>query len=150
MEPQRSVAGDLRSSGASCPEGRAVDRQHLDQGPARGCGRKRGAEAQATGRSRGGRTTKIHGICDGEGRLFRFLLTPGNVADIAAAYALAPMLPAQGCLIGDAGYDAQHLRQDLAFRGTATVIPTNSTRKHQWPINRETCYTKRLEHLPHL
>jgi transposase len=125
-------------------EGCAVDRQHLDQGPARGGGRKRGAAAQAVGRSRGGRTTKIHGICDGEGRLFRFLLTPGNIADITAAYKLAPMLPSQGCLIGDAGYDAQHLRQDLAFRGTATVIPTNPTRKYQWPINRETYKRRNL------
>jgi putative transposase len=54
------------------------------------------------------------------------------------------MLPSQGCLIGDAGYDAQQLRQDLAFRGTATVIPTNPTRKHQWPINRETYKRRNL------
>ena len=92
---------------------------------------QRAAAAEKGGRGagnrllRGGRTTKIHAICDGEGRLFRFLLTPGNVADITAAYELVPLLPSQGCLIGDAGYDAQQLRQDRAFRGTATVIPTN-------------------------
>jgi transposase len=38
-------------------------------------------------------------------------------------------------MIGDMGYDALKLRQDLAFRGTATVIPTNPTRKHHWPID---------------
>ncbi len=96
---------------------------------------KRGATAQAIGRSRGGRTTKIHAIGDGKGRLFGFLLTPGHWADVTAAYDLTAQLPARGCLIGDTGYDARKLRQDLAFRGIATAIPTHPTRKHQWPID---------------
>jgi hypothetical protein len=37
--------------------------------------RERGAAAQAIGRSRGGRTTKIHVICDGEGRPRAFCLS---------------------------------------------------------------------------
>ena len=74
--------------------------------------------------------------------MFRFFLTPGNIADITAAYQLAAGLPSNGCLIGDAGYDALRLRQELAFHGTATVIPTIETRKHQWPLDRET-YTAR-------
>ena len=69
--------------------------------------------------------------------MFRFLLTPGNVNDITAAYELAPQLPSKGCLIGDTGYDARQLRQDLAFRGTATVIPTNPANKYKWPIDLE-------------
>jgi putative transposase len=64
-------------------------------------------------------------------------LTPGNVADVTASYELAAKLPSNGCLIGDMGYDATQLRQNLAFRGTATVIPTNPTRKHQWSIDWE-------------
>ena len=42
------------------------------------------------------------------------------------------------------GYDARKLRVDLAFRGTATVIPTNPTHKHQWYINRETYKNRNL------
>jgi hypothetical protein len=38
-------------------------------------GGKGGACQQAIGRFRGGRTTKIHGIIDSQGRLFRFRLT---------------------------------------------------------------------------
>jgi transposase len=105
-------------------------------------GGKEGAKAQAIGRSRGGRTTKIHAVADSEGRLFRFSLTPGNVADITAAYELITDLPDKGCLIGDMGYDARKLRQALAFRGIASVIPTNPTHQTQWPINLET-YKKR-------
>jgi len=97
-----------------------------------------GAAKQAIGRSRGGRTTKIHGIADSQGRLFRFSLSAGNVADTTAAYDLVAQLPPDGCLIGDMGYDAKKLRVELAWQGTASVIPTNPTHKHQWFINRET------------
>ena len=37
---------------------------HLDQGAPLGGGRKRGEKSQAIGRSRGGRTTKIHALTD--------------------------------------------------------------------------------------
>jgi hypothetical protein len=74
-------------------------------------------------------------MADSQGRLFRFSLT---AADITAAHELAAKLPSNGCLIGDMGYDAKKLRVDLALRGTASVIPTNPTHKHQWYINRET------------
>jgi hypothetical protein len=77
-------------------------------------GGKGGAQKQAIGRSRGGRTTKIHGVIDSQGQLFRFILTPGNIADITAAHELAPKLPSNGCLIGDMGYDAK----------TSTAKPT--------------------------
>jgi transposase len=107
-------------------------------------GGKGGASKQAIGRSRGGRTTKIHGVTDSQGRLFRFSLTAGNIADITAAHELAAKLPSNGCLIGDMGYDAKKLRVDLAFRGTASVIPTNPTHKHQWHINRETYKARNL------
>jgi putative transposase len=66
------------------------------------------------------------------------------IPDITAAPELATNLPSNGCLIGDMGYDAKKLRVDLAFRGTATVIPTNPTHKHQWYINRETYKARNL------
>ena len=42
------------------------------------------------------------------------------------------------------GYDALKLRQDLAFQGTASVIPTNPTRKQAWPIDLETYKERNL------
>jgi transposase len=144
LEPTRPVPGHLRYFGADRAQGYAVDRQHLDQGAAIGWRRKRGPAEQAIGRSRGGRTTKIHAITDSQGRLFRFSLTPGNVADITEAYRLAEQLPSNGCLIGDMGYDALELRQQLAFRGTASVIPSQPTRKHPWPLDTETYKERNL------
>jgi transposase len=55
-----------------------VDRQHPHQSPSRRRRRKRGAFHHAIGRSRGGRTTKIHALTDDLGRPPSFLITPGN------------------------------------------------------------------------
>ena len=42
------------------------------------------------------------------------------------------------------GYDALELRQQLAFRGTACVIPSQPTRKHPWPLDAETYKERNL------
>ena len=47
-------------------------------------GGKRGEKNQAIGRSRGGRTTKIHALTDAECRPLSFTLTGGQVADCRA------------------------------------------------------------------
>jgi transposase len=89
-----------------------------------------GASEQAIGRSRGGRTTKIHGVADSQGRLFRFTLTAGNIADITAAHGLAAKLPSNGCLIGDMGYDATNRARtwrSAARRRSFRPIPPTST-----------------------
>jgi transposase len=82
------------------------------------------AHAQAIGRSRGGRTTKIHAVIDGRGRPIAFTLTPGQRGDAPAAPALLDLLPAAALCIADAGYDSGALRQRLLDRGTLPVIPT--------------------------
>jgi hypothetical protein len=58
--------------------------QHDSQGASFGGGRKRGAEAHAIGRSRGGRTTKIHAIADSCGRPIAFEVTPGHSVTFAS------------------------------------------------------------------
>ena len=101
-------------------------------------GRERGASAQAVGRSRGGRTTKIHALTDAQGRPCAFLLTPGNVADISVAQQLLAALPATALLLGDKGYDANSLRLMLQERGTKAVIPSTAARKQPFPLDRKT------------
>ncbi len=51
-------------------------------------------ENQALGRSKGGVTTKIHALVDALGNPLRFLLTPGQVHDLAGADALLPQMTA--------------------------------------------------------
>jgi hypothetical protein len=49
----------------------------------------KGALAQAIGRSRGGRTTKIHAVVDCLGRLIAFEVTPGQLGDVRVAGSLS-------------------------------------------------------------
>ena len=51
-------------------------RQHLHQSAGFGLWQKKGARAQAIGRSRGAWTTKIHALTDVVGRPFALMLTP--------------------------------------------------------------------------
>jgi len=66
-----------------------------------------------------------------------FQLTGGNIADIAAAAPLLQATAPSAWLIGDKGYDADHLRALLDDRGTIAVIPNKSNRKRRFPFDAE-------------
>jgi len=68
------------------------------QGASVGGGRKRGAQQQAIGRSRGGRTTKIHAAVDESGRPRRLILGPGHRGDAPVGVALVATLRPARCL----------------------------------------------------
>jgi len=113
------------------------DRQHAHQG-APLCGRrKRGIFRQAIGRSRGGRTTKIHALTDAAGRPHVLLLSPGNTNDIALAPALIAAVGPIKRLIADKAYDANRLRQLLADQGAKAVIPSTASRNRPIPYNKK-------------
>ena len=57
-------------------------------------------EDQAIGRSRGGRSTKIHALVDALGNPLALLLTPGQAHDLVGADALLPQMAAD-LLIAD-------------------------------------------------
>jgi transposase len=123
------MAGDLRSLGQLRQGQRDfVDRLHLHQGASLRERRKRGEHDQAIGRSRGGRTTKIHALSDPDCRPCAFHLTPGQDADIAAAPALLALAPPICALIADKGYDGDDFRADIVNRGARPVIPNKSNR----------------------
>src|SRR5258708_1540501 len=92
----------------------SLDRRHARQSPSFGSRRKRGDFAQAIGRSRGGRTTKLHGLADDRGRPRVLLLSGGNTNDISLAASLIAAAGRFRRLIADRGYDAGHLRRLLA------------------------------------
>ncbi len=71
------------------------------EGAPLGRGWKRGERCQAIGRSRGGRTTKIHALTDRDWRPIAFLLTGGQVADCTAGAALLRQMPTARILYGD-------------------------------------------------
>ena len=133
--PARALAATVRGPGEIGCDQQRDHRQHDGQGSPL-CGRrKRGALAQAIGRSRGGRTTKIHAVVDDNGRLIAFEITPGQLGDVRAAEALLAPLPAPRSCIADTAYDSDGLRRFLTGRGTQPVIPNNPTRKRFHPFD---------------
>jgi transposase len=96
---------------------------------------QKGALAHAIGRSRGGRTTKIHALTDERGRPLALVLTPGNAHDLAGARDLLAITGAPKRLLADRAYDARSLRDWLAQRGCEAVIPPNPTRKNPHPYD---------------
>ena len=96
----------------------------------------RGEWTQAVGRSRGGRTSKIHCLADHLGRPIAFALTPGNVADITMAVPLLETVAPPPRLIVDKAYDVERLRRWLTERHVKAVIPSTATRTVPFPIDR--------------
>jgi transposase len=133
----RHLAAAICCTGVGGPWRDADDRQHNRQGAPFGRRRKRGADLQAIGRSRGGRTTKIHAVVDGRGRPLAFRITPGQRGDTPVARDLLEPLPPASLCAGDTAYDSDHLRLFLIARGTRPVIPNNPTRKHLHPFDRQ-------------
>lgn len=116
----------------------------MGQGAPLGHRRKRGAQANAIGRSRGGPTTKLHALVDGSGRLVAFLITPGQRGDAPVAAELIGLAPASAMLAADRAYDSDALRQMLIARGTTPVIPNAPYRKHLHPFDRNACKRRNL------
>ena len=91
--------------------------------------RQRGEQNQAIGRSRGGRTTKIHALTDGQCRPIAFLLTGGQVADCTAGDLLLEQMPKSPILHGDKGYDSNAIRNKVEGKGTMPNIPPKANRR---------------------
>jgi transposase len=88
------------------------------------------------GRSRGGRNTKIHALADAKGRLIAILLTGGETHDCPVAERLIRRVERAERMLGDKAYDSTELREELAERGTKSVIPNRSNRKLRFTFNK--------------
>ncbi len=82
----------------------------------------RGEQSQAIGRSRGGRTTKIHALTDRFCRPLAFLLTGGQAADCKAGALLLERLPACRIVLADKGYHSDDIRRQIEVAGAAPKI----------------------------
>ena len=100
-------------------------------------GRKRGAERNALGRSRGGFSSKINARTNADGLPIGVVITPGQAHDVTAFPALMQEIdcdPQQ--LLGDKGYDSEAIRRDIKQRGGQAEIPSTATRKIQHAVTK--------------
>ena len=105
--------------------------------------RQRGEHQQAIGRSRGGRTTKIHALTDAECRPVAFLLTGGQIADCTAGAVLLAQMPRSAILHGDKGYDSDAIRRQVEGKllsvlrlAKASATYAGGAEYIAWKINR--------------
>ena len=101
--------------------------QHNQSSPSTRLWRKRGAQANAIGRSRGGLTTKVHLVVDALGLPLEFEITEGQRHDIVTAPSLVYRTKPR-CLLADKAYDSDGFRQLLRETDCQAVIPPTASR----------------------
>jgi transposase len=106
-------------------------------------GREKGGRGRLIGRTKGveglrncpgdsfarERNTKLHAICDSQGRPLNLFVTAGPVSDDIGARALLSSLPNVDRLLGDRGYDADWFTDALKDKGIRACIPGRKQRK---------------------
>jgi transposase len=85
------------------------------------------------GRTKGGLNSKLHAVCDGQGRPVLLLLTEGQMSDHRGAAMILPALPPARELLADRGYDSNRFRTELLERGIRPCIPSSRSRKTAIP-----------------
>ncbi|MGH3925972.1 MAG: IS5 family transposase [Pseudonocardiaceae bacterium] len=113
----------------------AIDSSHVKAHRSAAGGK--GGPSEAIGRSRGGRTTKLHALTDAAGRPRVLLITPGNLHDVVMAPELLRAAGPIERLIADKAYDTNKLRRLLLERRTEAVIPSIARRKPLIPYDPE-------------
>ena len=89
-----------------------------------------GKQGRRIGKSPGGWTSKLHIVCDEDGRPIDLYLSGGNVSDYDGAKVLLKRFPRAAQLLADRGYDADWFREALKKKGIEPCIPGRKNRKN--------------------
>ncbi len=73
--------------------------------------------------------TKLHAICDSQGRPLNLFMTAGQVSDYSGARVLLRSLLDEDWLLGDRGYDADWFQDALRDKGIRACTPGRKQRK---------------------
>lgn len=73
--------------------------------------------------------SKLHVVCDGDGKPLAMLLSEGQMSDHVGAKHLYPQLPSANTLIADKGYDSDEFRDALQAKGIEACIPPKINRR---------------------
>jgi len=101
--------------------------------------RKKGP--QSIGKSRGGRTTKIHAVVAEANLPIARSLSPGSSADDPEGQKLMAEIPEEICrdkpLLMDKAYEGDACRAKAEMCGMRPVVPPKSNRKEPWAYDKE-------------
>ncbi|WP_430442345.1 IS5 family transposase [Shinella sp.] len=118
------------------PERIMIDATHLKAHRTAASLLKKGMFPRRIGRTKGGLNSKLHTVCDGEGRPIIVLLTEGQMSDHKGATLVVDVLPPAKTLIADKGYDSAAFRQALVAKGIEPCIPSSRSRKIPYPYDK--------------
>ena len=96
----------------------------------------KGADYQDIGTSRGGSNTKIHALCDANGRIIDIFLSPGHRHDSNYAELLCDHVPKGITILADKAYDSDRLIQFLKERDVKFCIPSKTNRVSARKVNK--------------
>lgn len=94
--------------------------------PAASMGVNRG-RGRLIGRTKGDMKTKLHAVCDSQGRPLNLLVTAGLVSDKISERVMLSSLPNIDWLLGDRGYDADWFRETPQGKG---IHPSSRVKSH--------------------
>lgn len=115
---------------------RMAQRRFHDQPRSPACRwRKRGAEINAIGRSRGGPSTKVHLIVDALGLPVAFEITEGQRNDSVSSVPLIERIKPH-CLLADKAFDTNNFRNVLARAACTAVIPPMGNRARDFAYDK--------------
>ncbi len=114
---------------AGKPDRLMIDATHLKAHRTAASLLKKGLVPRRIGRTKGGLNSKLHVVCDGQGRPLIMLLSEGQMSDYKGAALMLDALPQARAVLGDKGYDTGWFRDALAQRGINAFIPSKSNRK---------------------
>lgn len=80
--------------------------------------------------------SKLHTVCDQDGRPIVMVLSEGQMSDHKGARLVLDALPPAKALIADRGYDSTWFREALQEKGIEPCIPSSRSRKLPYPYDK--------------
>jgi transposase len=108
----------------------------IREGSPRGGWVKKGEMAECIGRSRGGRTSKVHAAVDEMGRPLRLEISGGNLHDSQMMDAFLGWDNEPLTIVTDKAYGSTKIRQQIADEGALAVIPSKYNARKPIPHDR--------------
>jgi hypothetical protein len=127
---------DFRRVAAQGPQARAgYDRRDASEGASRRREPfKKGPVPRRIGRTKGGLNSKLHAVCDGNGRPLVMLLSEGQMSDYKGAALMLPAMPEAKQLLADKGYDADWSAPPSPSAASPPAFLRNPTEKSRSPM----------------
>ncbi len=95
---------------------------------------REGGKPSQKGHTKGGLNSKLHAVCDGEGKPLILLLSECQMSDHRGARLIFNALLPAKALLADRGYGSSWFRAALGKKGCEPYIPSTKSRKIPLPV----------------